>query len=298
MPYLPAAAPRFRIQDQAWVLMLVAGLLLLYTPVFWDFAQTVWASDEQSHGPIVLAISFWLIWRRRAEFVALETEGNYLWGGICLALGVLFYVAGRNQMYDTLEAMSLPFFLMGAILVLHGWPALRLLLFPVLFLVFMIPLPGILVQVVTTPVKIAVSYVAESLLQVFGLPVARSGVILFVGPYQLLVADACSGLNSLFTLESLGLLYMNLMGHKSPLRNVLLALLIVPVSFFANVCRVIILILVTYYLGDEAGQGFLHGLAGMTLFLIALVLMLAVDRVLGAVLGRSAPRRDAAARGA
>jgi exosortase B len=280
-----------RIQGYSWVLLMIAGLVLMYAPVFWGFAETVWATDEQGHGPIVLAISGWLMWRKRAELLALQTPGDYLSGGVALAIGALLYVAGRNQMYDTLEALSLVFVLMGGLLVVNGWPALRLMLFPILFLCFTVPLPGILVQTITTPIKIIVSFVAEWILAWFSLPVARSGVILYVGPYQLLVADACSGLNSLFTLEALGLLYMNLMGYRSTLRNVLLAILIVPVSFCANVCRVIILILVTYYLGDAAGQGFLHSLAGMTLFMIALVLMLAGDLVLGRLLGSGASQR-------
>jgi exosortase B len=286
-----AASLADRMRANAWLLLIGGGLLLMYVPVFRGFVETVWATDEQGHGPIVLAISAWLMWRKRAELHALETPGNAVGGGFMLLLGALLFVAGRNQMYDTLEALSLVFVLMGGLLLVHGWPALRLMLFPVLFLCFMVPLPGILVQTITTPVKIVVSYVAESILAVFGLPVARSGVILYVGPYQLLVADACSGLNSLFTLESLGLLYMNLMGYRSTLRNVLLAILIVPVSFCANVCRVIILILVTYYLGDAAGQGFLHSLAGMTLFMIALVLMLVGDLLLGRVLSSGASQR-------
>jgi exosortase/archaeosortase family protein len=100
----------------------------------------------------------------------------------------------------------------------------------------------------------------------------------------MLVADACAGLHTLFTLEALGLLYMNLMGHESFKRNMLLASLIVPISFISNVIRVLILILITYYFGDAAGQGFLHGFAGMTLFLSALLLIIGLDSLLGKLL--------------
>ena len=270
-----------RLRANAWVILLLVGLTLMYFPVYRNFLETVWATDDQGHGPIVLAVSIWLIWRKRHAFDALKSPGSPVAAALFLALGLFVYVAGRNQMYDTFEAVSLVFVLFGLILALKGWPAVRLLVFPLLFLCFMVPLPSFIVQTLTTPLKITVSYVAETILHYFNLPVARSGVILYVGPYQLLVADACSGLNSLFTLESLGLLYMNLMGYTSKLRNLLLVTLIVPISFCANVTRVIILILVTYYLGDEAGQGFLHGLAGMTLFLVALVLLLATDGLLG-----------------
>jgi exosortase len=142
------------------------------------------------------------------------------------------------------------------------------------------------VDAMTQPLKIAVSVATEQLLYFFGYPIARSGVILYIGQYQLLVADACAGLHSLFTLEALGLLYMNLVGHQSVSRNAMLAALIVPISFTSNVVRVITLTLITYYMGDAAGQGFLHGFAGILLFLSALSLIIGVDTLLGYLLDR------------
>ena len=100
------------------------------------------------------------------------------------------------------------------------------------------------------------------------------------GQYQLLVADACAGLQTLLTLEALGLFYLNVVRHTSLLRNVALAILIIPISFAANVIRVITLTLITYYWGEAAGQGFLHGFAGMVLFMSALILILGVDKLL------------------
>ena len=132
-------------------------------------------------------------------------------------------------------------------------------------MIFMIPLPGPVVDTVTVPMKMAVSHVAEQVLYWAGYPIARSGVILQIGQYQLLVADACAGLHTLFTLEAMGLLYLNLIRHESLFRNVTLAILIVPISFAANVIRVMALTLITYHFGDAAGQGFLHGFAGMVL---------------------------------
>jgi exosortase B len=148
---------------------------------------------------------------------------------------------------------------------------------------FMIPLPSVVVDAMTQPMKMAVSYTAEAMLYAGGYPISRSGVILQIGQYQLLVADACAGLHTLFTLEALGLLYLNLIRHESVARNVTLAVLIVPISFTANVIRVIVLTLVTYYLGDEAGQGFLHGFAGMVLFMAALMLIILSDTLIRTV---------------
>ena len=168
-----------------------------------------------------------------------------------------------------------------------------MLWFPFFFMLFMVPLPSELVASLTLPMKMAVSYVTEQLLFLAGYPIGRSGVMLQIGQYQLLVADACAGLQTLLTLEALGLFYLNLVRHTSAVRNVALALLIIPISFSANVIRVMVLTLVTYYFGDAAGQGFLHGFAGMVLFLTALVLILAVDSALHGGSGARAGARAA-----
>jgi exosortase B len=205
---------------------------------------------------------------------------------------LLCYVLGRSQDFVLLEVGSLVWLLVACILLTYGAAALKAQWFPLFFMLFMIPLPGVVVDALTMPMKMAVSYVAEQVLYGIGYPIARTGVILQVGQYKLLVADACAGLHTLFTLEALGLLYLNLVRHDSLLRNVSLAILIVPISFIANVIRVIVLTLVTYHFGDAAGQGFLHGFAGMVLFLSALLLIISVDSVLQLVV-RARERRVA-----
>jgi exosortase B len=272
-----------------WTLGLVlAGFALLYLPTWWGLAQTVWPTDEQGHGPIILLVSAWLLWRQREALAALPPRPATASGTVLALLSLLLYVFGRSQSIWLFEVGSQVTMMTALALLFRGWAGARLIWFPLFFLLFMVPLPETLVAAVTTPLKSAVSQVAEHLLYILGYPVARSGVTLFVGPYQLLVADACAGLNSMFTLEALGLLYMNLMQHTNVARNVTLAILIVPISFIANVVRVMILVLVTYYAGDEAGQGFVHGFAGMVLFMVALTLMFMVDRVLGLIFRRSA----------
>lgn len=288
---IKAASERASLSAQTWLVPLLLGLCALYIPTYLVLARTVWASDEQGHGPIILAVSLWLMWRKRYDYLALGEAPAPLSGTLALVLGGLLYVLGRTQELETFEVASQIFVLGGILLWLKGWGAVRLMAFPLFFMVFMVPLPSVLVQIVTVPLKTAVSFVAESLLYKAGYPVARTGVIISVGQYQLLVADACAGLNSMFTLEALGLLYMNLMSYGSMARNVVLALLVIPISFCANIIRVMILVLVTYHFGDEAGQGFVHGFAGMVLFLVALVLILAVDGMLGIVFRSARPRQ-------
>ena len=262
--------------------LLLVGLAVMYVPTFMRLADIVWSTDEQSHGPLILAASAWLLWDMRAKLFVSSNIPAPRSASLMLVVAMLVYIVGRSQQVIELEAASLLLALPACMLAVLGWRGVRQAWFPLFFLLFMVPLPGAWVQAMTMPLKSAVSIVAEQMLYWAGYPIARAGVTLTVGPYQLLVADACSGLNSLFTLEALGLLYMKIMSYKSRSRNLILAIGIVPISFLSNVIRVIILVLITYHLGDEAGQGFLHGFAGMVLFSVALLLTYGLDRILAA----------------
>jgi len=259
----------------------IAGILLLYIPSLHTLLTGIWSSDEQAHGPIILAIACWLIYRKWGEMVAATTaQDGSAWGWLPVLLGLLLYTVGRSQDILLFEVGSSIWLLAGLLLLLRGKRALLMMWFPLFFMLFMIPLPGPVVDALTLPMKTAVSYVAEHVLFWVGYPIARTGVMLQIGQYSLLVADACAGLHTLFTLEALGLLYLNVVRHDSAFRNMMLAILIVPISFTANVIRVMVLTLITYHLGDAAGQGFLHGFAGMVLFASALLLIIGVDSLL------------------
>jgi exosortase B len=263
-----------------WVVIAI-GLCLLYLPTFVNLGRTLWASEEQAHGPIVFAIALWLIGRHLKQIIAdTESKEQLLIGWVIVILSIILYIIGHALDILLFEVGSFIAILAGIVLMQRGLPNLRLIWFGLFFMIFMIPLPGPFVSAVTQPMKIAVSIAAEHVLYVIGYPIARSGVILQIGQYQLLVADACAGLHTLFTLEALGLLYLNIVRHHSLWRNIVLAILIVPISFSANVVRVMVLSLITYHFGDEAGQGFLHGAAGMVLFLTALLLIISVDSLL------------------
>jgi len=279
-PAIPRASRQTLAQWLAW-LPIIAGLMVLYLPSFLDLFRTIWATDEQKHGPIVLSVACWLAWRNWPNmWQASEGQEPSTWGWPIFIAGLLLYIIGRSQDILLFEVGSIIWLLVAILLLTRGTAAVKAQWFALFFMLFMIPLPGALVDALTMPMKTAVSYVAEHVLFWLGYPIARSGVILQIGQYKLLVADACAGLHTLFTLEALGLLYLNIIRSDSLLRNVTLAILIVPISFTANVIRVMVLTLITYHFGDEAGQGFLHGFAGMVLFLTALLLIIAVDSLL------------------
>lgn len=262
-----------------WLLPVFA-VLILYLPTYIDLANTIWASDEQGHGPIILGISLWFFWRNRVSVQALPVEPARITGWVLFLAGLLMYALGRSQGILLFEVGSQIIVISSVLLLMRGLKALKTMWFPLFFLLFMIPLPASIVDLLTLPMKTVVSWAVDNVLYWAGYPISRSGVILQMGHYKLLVADACAGLHTLFTLEAMGLFYLHLVRHESWARNTLLAITIVPISLTANTIRVTALALITYHFGDEAGQGFLHGFAGMVLFISALILIIGVDSLI------------------
>lgn len=267
----------------AWVPLL--AWLSLAVPSLWGFLFGPWAAYSQGHELLLLSVAAWLVWRQQgvpvsgAAGAALRSPAFWLgWGA-----GLLAYWLGRTQELIRIELLALWWLAMMVMLAGRGWHGLRRTWFAWLFCLFAMPLPFSVVLALTAPLKEAVSALAALILSGVGYPVGRSGVVLTVGQYQLLVAEACAGLHSMFILEAMGLLYSHLAAHGSRWRTLWLALLAIPVSFVANVMRVIILVLVTHHFGDAAGQGFVHHFAGLVLFAVALVLMAVVDFVLGLI---------------
>lgn len=270
---------------QWWPILL--GLAAVYLPTYHNLANTIWQSEDQAHGPLILAAVLYFVWQKRVCLTGeMQGRANPVAGWLLLLFGSLLYVLGRSQGVLILDIGSQIPVLLGILLITRGISAVRALWFPLFFLVFMIPLPGMLVDIVTGPLKQQISELAEIALYAAGYPIARSGVTLSIGQYQLLVADACSGLHSMFSLTALGLLYLYLMQYRSWVRNAVLIASLLPIAFAANVVRVIILVLVTYHFGDEAGQGFVHQFASVLLFVVSLLFLFALDGLLGGVLSK------------
>lgn len=280
--------------DAAWIVC--AALALMVAPTLFALAQTTWRDPSHSHGPIVLAIAIWLFasrFRRLRQDPLVEMRPSPAAGWPLVVVGSALHAIGRSQDFMALEVLAVMPVLLGCTLLFFGPAPARRMWFAFVFVLFLVPLPGSIVDAITQPLKIAVSQAAEAMLHAAGYPVGRAGVTLTVGPYMLLVADACAGLNSLFVLEAFGLLYLNVVQHASAFRNVAMTLLVLPVSFAANVVRVTTLALVTFHFGDAAGRGFVHQFSGILLLVCALLLLIAAD---GALRGAVAWRRPRAAR--
>jgi exosortase B len=272
---LPEAARRW-----SPLVALVAGLLALYVPVFFTLARTLWREEDYAHGPIILAVAVYLLWRSRDRLV--PGRGRPFVGGAVLVLGLVLYFIGQSQSLPLFSTASLIPVVAGAIGILGGWPALRAFAFPILFLFFLMPLPGFLVEMATAPLKELVSAGAATLLTMLGYAVERHGVVLDMGGHEMLVADACSGMNSIVSLTALTLLYVHLTGPSKPRRWITLLASVIPIAIVGNLLRVLTLVLVAYHFGDETAQGWVHGAAGLLVFIAAFGLLVGLDSLVGA----------------
>ncbi len=262
------------------------GLLVLYVPSIIDLSQTFWRTDIGGHGPIILAVVVWLLWRERAALFGPQQDTPMPRAGWTLiGVGLLLYVLGRSQEFFQFEVGSMIPLLYGVVLALRGKQVAKRLWFPIFFLCFFVPLPGSLLDAILIPLKQQVSSIVEWLLHLLGYPVARSGVVLTIGPYQLLIADACSGLNSMIALSGVGLLFIYLIKHPSTAYNLVLLFAILPIAFLANIMRVTLLMLVTYHFGDGAGQAF-HDYAGYLEIVFAFGAFFAFDAIVSPLFRR------------
>jgi exosortase B len=256
---------------------IATGVALLSVPTFIELAQTSWSTEAGIHGPIVLATGGWLIARAWPAVRVAARPGSLAVGVPLLVATLTLYAFGRAFDFLSLESAGLLGALVSIAYLMVGGAVLRRLWFPIVYLGFLIPLPGALVDEATAPLKTFVSWSVTEALQAVGYPIVRGGVALYIDQYQLLVEDACSGLNSLISLTAISLFYIYLLHNASWRYSVFLLFWILPVAIFANLVRVTCLVLITYYFGNAAAQGFLHSAAGLVMFATALIGIFAVD---------------------
>lgn len=266
-------------------LVLWAGLAALIIPTLLRLAELSWATEAGAHGPIVLATGLWLLWRDRAELAKGRVQ-PLLPGALVFMVLLPLYVVGRVTSILMLESIALYGIIVTVAHLRYGSAVLRRLWFPIFYGLFLITPPENWVFVATRPLKMALSVGAVDLLAWAGFSIGSSGTVIQIEGYQLLVATACSGINSLIGISAISLFYVYLIHGSAPRYALLLTLFVLPLAVLTNFLRVLILILVTYYLGEEVGKGLAHEAAGVLMFMLALALLLGLDAVLHPVAKR------------
>lgn len=243
-------------------------------------AHDVWTTEQGAGGPIILVSGLWLLWREARDITVRPVTPN-------LSLAVLGVLAvGAPYLFAAIIGklwMQWACAYLALVLVLTAYVSLRALKrvwFPLLYLAFLIPPPDGIIVPLTRALKLGVASSAVELLSLLGFRVAFNGAQLYIDNYELVVAAACSGLNSLSSLLAIGLLYIYLRYEASWRYAVLLSLLVIPVAIVTNVVRVMVLLLVTHYLGEDAAQGMLHEAAGLLMFFVALFALIGIDALL------------------
>jgi len=271
-----------------WLLWL--GLAAIGIPTMISVARQSWSTEQGAHGPIVFATGIWLVLQLRHEIPKLIRRGNLALAMLLLIPCLLLYVVSRITTTLEIEGLALYLSLVVVFYAYCGTAVMRLLWFPTLYFIFLFPPPDSLVATLTQPLKINISRAAVALLDAFGMNIARKGVIIQVDQYDILVAAACAGLNSIISLSAIGLFYIYVRHNANWRYALLLMIAILPVAILANFVRVLLLILITDFLGDAWAQGFLHGFAGMVMFAVALLSIFGIDRLAEPVRRRLATR--------
>ena len=260
--------------------LLALALVVTVLPTLYATATQSWTQESGVHGPLVLATAVWLVWRNWESIREEARPGSLAIAVPVVVVGALLYTFGRSFNFLMIEVAALLLALLGIAYAYVGHKVLLKMWFPIFYLGFLIPLPGWILDGFTQPLKILVSDIVTWLLSAVGYPISQVGVTLYIAQYQLLVEDACAGLNSIISLTAVGLFYIYLMHNASWRYSLLLLALLLPIAIAANVIRVIILVLLTYYFGNEVAQGYLHDVAGIVTFVSALLLFFLLDQML------------------
>ncbi len=282
-----------RISDSWLDLALAAAIVAAFIPTLFRLVDGPWRTEQEGHGPIVITAAAWLAWQARQNYRPEKLKPAYIAGWLVLLLGLALLIVMRSQDVLMLEVAAQIPIICGAILIATGWQGLKTYAFPIAFLFFAIPPPGWMMDIFTVPMKLMVSDWATELLYQLDFPIAQNGVMIMVGPYQLMVKDACSGMNSIFALSAIGFFYVHEFIRNSPIRVAVMLAAIIPITVAANFVRVLALILIAYYFGVDAVEGVFHDLTGFLLFAVALGLFFLLDIVLigVAALAKGATRK-------
>ena len=269
--------PVLKRQPRLALIALLIGAAAMAVPTMLFVARESWSTEQGAHGPIVLFTGLWLLFRLWPTARVRADPPRPLLVALALAVLLPAFVLARITQIVEIEGYLMYAVLLAALWSAIGTAGMKVLWFPLFYLAFIFPPPETLVAAATLPMKMELSRIAVWLLALFGYPIGGQGVSIYIGQYELLVAAACSGLNSIVALSAISLFYIY-MRHKAEWRYAaLLVLFIVPVALLANFVRVLILILLTYHAGEASAQGFLHNFAGLVMFGAALLAIFAID---------------------
>jgi len=267
--------PMSRLASGYTATLLILGVWL-YAPVLLRLAHQWWADPNFSHGFFVPVFSAFVVWQNRTRLRAIR-PGPSIWGLPVIVISLTMLLVGTFGAELFLSRVSFILLIAGAIVFFVGWSMLRAVLFPLCFLVLMVPIPAIVFSQITLPLQILASKLAAGTLPICGVPVLREGNIINLPAMPLEVAQACSGIRSLMSLTTLAIMYGYLVERRVWVR-VALALASIPIAVAANGLRIVGTGLIVQYWDPEKAEGFFHLFSGWLVFVFSLLMLFAAHR--------------------
>jgi len=260
---------------------LFAGVIFLLTYIptlIWMWDRWFAADSYYSHGILIPFVTGFLIWQKKEELAAVKIKPSP-WGMPLIVGGLGIHVlSSLFRVYFT-SGFSMLVVLIGLILYFYGSKFLKVILFPVLFLIFMFPVPLVVIRNISFKMKILAAKIATTSLNGMGLPALQEGSQIRMRHAVVIVDDICSGLRSLISLTALGSIFAYWM-DTSMIRRGLLFLSTIPIAIVTNVFRIVFLASIAEIWGPEHAVGFTHDVSGFLVFALAFVLLFAVGKLL------------------
>ena len=292
VPETPAAASSSRPMPWTAIAWFTVLMIATYFPILKHLVWQ-WSTDEDvGHGFFVPVVAGYVAWQRREELLALRSQPTR-WGWLVLFWGAAQAYIGTVGAELFLQRTAFLITLCGILIVLGGKPLMKALAFPLLLLLFMVPLPTVVYNQITFPLQLLASRVAEVMLGLFGIPVLRDGNVLELASQRLSVAEACSGIRSLLSLSFLSLVFAYFFDSKVWMRWVLL-ILTVPIAIVVNSARVT-LTGVLSEVNPDLAKGLFHSVEGWLVFVLALILLFASHRLINWIWKRMGGNKTPAA---
>lgn len=258
--------------------LVLSALVLVYWTVIRGLIDAWSTDDNYSHGFFIVPLALYFAWERRARIAAAPVQPS-LFGALVVAGSLFLLVAGMLGAELFLSRVSIIGTIAGAILFLFGWPMLRIVFFPLAFLLLMVPLPAIIFNKIAFPLQLLASHVGEYSISSLDIPILREGNVLILANATLEVAEACSGIRSLISLITLGIVFGYFVDHRVWVRTVI-ALSAIPVAILANGLRVASAGVAAHNYGTAGVEGLFHEFSGWVVFVIAFLMMFALQRLL------------------
>jgi exosortase len=251
---------------------LLAGLvILLYYPEITFLTDQWLRTYEFSHGFLIILVSCYLIWRKRDVLRSTPLEPN-LKGFFIVLFGIALLVIGYAAFEPFVKRFSLIITIFGLVYFLLGTKIVKILLFPLGYLMFAIPPPHIVFKSLAVNLRIIDAKATYHIVNLLGIPIVREGPSLYLPNITLVVADFCTGILSLIALSAVAVLYAY-MSQKHIISKTLLIVIAIPVAIMGNILRTVLVVVLAYFYGQSALNNVVHVLQGTVNFILTLVVL-------------------------